>query len=371
VSETLKSREAGARRPQANTTPQTIVAVPSGSSQQTAGPTALDFDYLLPAAHRLDDFMEIPTYDDIASFEPELGLDRLNNVHGLLWLAGRPMPPRPLHYQLVASREIFISEKMDMHLLWERNRIYLKPIPRYLLDHKFWAEFLICKKDSKCACFVSSDPSPGKQSKAAVSVKSAPNKGCDRRILYKNSLGFLLSYAALVQYESDFFIAKAAHLLPENMEWEDWRALVRQLLDQKNSKNINERFRFGELRLTRLNEIYLLRLFKLRGYMSRLRDYREYFHQNLAPIVTLITYIAIVLTAMQVGLATGKLQQNETFQQASYGFTIFSIVGPLALVFIAIVGFLVLFISNVLATLSYKKERFAKYDKLQAGAQQT
>ncbi|GAB1311990.1 hypothetical protein MFIFM68171_02200 [Madurella fahalii] len=32
---------------------------------------------------------------------------------------------------------------------------------------------------------------------------------------------------------------------------------------------------------------------------------------------------------MQVGLATERLQGNTAFQQASYGFTIFAILGPL------------------------------------------
>ncbi|KAM7209827.1 hypothetical protein V8F06_014790 [Rhypophila decipiens] len=40
-------------------------------------------------------------------------------------------------------------------------------------------------------------------------------------------------------------------------------------------------------------------------------------------------FVALVLTAMQVGLATERLQGNAAFQQASYGFTIFAILGPL------------------------------------------
>jgi hypothetical protein len=40
-------------------------------------------------------------------------------------------------------------------------------------------------------------------------------------------------------------------------------------------------------------------------------------------------FVVLVLTAMQVGLATERLQSNAAFQQASYGFAIFAILGPM------------------------------------------
>ncbi|KAI1734013.1 hypothetical protein F4680DRAFT_439758 [Xylaria scruposa] len=46
-------------------------------------------------------------------------------------------------------------------------------------------------------------------------------------------------------------------------------------------------------------------------------------------MATATVFIALVLTAMQVGLATEQLRGNAAFQQASYGFTIFDIVGPM------------------------------------------
>ncbi|KAK0752900.1 hypothetical protein B0T18DRAFT_313080, partial [Schizothecium vesticola] len=55
-------------------------------------------------------------------------------------------------------------------------------------------------------------------------------------------------------------------------------------------------------------------------------NYSSLFHDNLAWIATAAVFMALVLTAMQVGLATEQLQGNATFQQASYGF---AILGPL------------------------------------------
>lgn len=64
----------------------------------------------------------------------ELGVGRLNDIHDWLWLVGRPMPPRPLYYQKAARRDIVVHEQMDLHLIWDNKRMFLKPIPRYLLE---------------------------------------------------------------------------------------------------------------------------------------------------------------------------------------------------------------------------------------------
>lgn len=48
-----------------------------------------------------------------------------------------PMPPRPLHHQLLLSREISVTEQMDMYLVWMTGRMFLKPIPRFLLEPYF------------------------------------------------------------------------------------------------------------------------------------------------------------------------------------------------------------------------------------------
>ncbi|KAK3347122.1 hypothetical protein B0T25DRAFT_461963, partial [Lasiosphaeria hispida] len=78
----------------------------------------------------------------------DLSVKRLNDIYGWLWLAGRPMPSRPLNYQQSTSSEIVLDERADMHLVWVVPRcIHLKPIPRYLLDHDFWSAHLADRKD--------------------------------------------------------------------------------------------------------------------------------------------------------------------------------------------------------------------------------
>lgn len=316
---------------------------------------------LLPASYSHGGDLEVPL-PTIGYFQHEFNLNRLNKIYRHLWLAGRPVPPRPLHFQLEVSREIVISEQMDIHLLWDVNKIYLKPVPRYLLDYNFWKDYLACEQGCECSRQLR-NTAPQKGQPEEAKMQQSATLRCARRRVYGVALGFLLSYAALIRYESDLHIAHERHLLPEFVDWTSWRTFVGELLmlDAKTRNDVDKRFRYGELRLSRLNKIYTVRLLVPRGYRLDLATYGDYFHQNLAPILSFIAYVAIVLTAMQVGLATERLAGNKAFQDVSFGFTVFSIIGPLALV--AVVGFifLVAFVYNFILAVKLKKERLATY----------
>jgi hypothetical protein len=269
------------------------------------------------------------------------------------------MPPRPLHYQCAASREIVISEQMDLHLVWERQRIYIKPLPRYLLDHAFWQDCALCKEVDRCPCSVYSEVE--KAGILEMRDVSTTDGSCDKRKLYSIAIGFLLSYVALIQYESDFDIAKSSKIIPEDLSWRAWRSLVKQLLDKPELQGqVHKRFIFGELRLGRLNKIYRYRLLETRGYKFTLQTYQEYFLKSFAPIIAVLGTIGIVLNALQLGLATAQLQDNGAFNSASYGFTVFTLVLPLAAVASVISGFVWLFISNTWSTIVYWKQKKLK-----------
>ncbi|KAF6806713.1 hypothetical protein CPLU01_15876 [Colletotrichum plurivorum] len=311
-----------------------------------------DFTSLLPASRRTKDDdlvapalfpildpagvvdMRHPT-DILDCVDEEVKLDRLADIHEWLWIVGRPMPPRPLHQQRLLNREIMITEKMDMHLVWTTNRIFIKPLPRFLLSRRFWARFLCCHE---------------------VPVSNADSCSCGGR--RERALGFLFSYAALIAHESDFHVAKETRLIPEEVPWSAWRAAVRELLGASPIyPRIDPRFHYGELRLSRLNKIYLIWKTPLRGYMSRWNQYGSFFQDNFTWLASSTVFIAVVLTAMQVGLATEVLQNNEAFQSASYGFTVFSILGPLAAAGLIMVVFCYMFIDNLIATRLYARER--------------
>lgn len=303
------------------------------------------FSSLLPASIRTpSDDMDIPRLDT-EFLQRELGVTRLNHIHSWLWIAGRPMPPRALHYQILLGRRVVITEQIDMHMVWAGGRIFLKPIPRYLFEADFWTKYLSCQ--------------PGCAHSSSRNSEKAAEK-CTEHWLWKCALGFMLSYVALISHESDFLIAQQNYLLPSELTWSSWRSLVRHLLAISSHQNVNQRYHYGELRLGRLNKIYRFSRFAvLRGYKSGYNQYSDLFRDNFKWVASVFAYVALVLTAMQVGLATHVLGGSSMFQSVSYGFTVFSIIAPLAIVSAVFFIFVVLFCSNWIATEKYKEKRFA------------
>lgn len=318
------------------------------------GGGAEPFSPLLAASYRTDkDNLDVPRVDSDYLWQ-ELGVDRLNQIHTWLWTVGRPMPARALHHQKLLRREIIVTEQMDMHLVWTTNRIFIKPIPRFLLEPRFWVDHMSCAPG--CNCSAISSKNMGQQ--RAV--------GCEQAQLRKCALGFLLSYAALVSHESDLFIAQESHLLPEELPWLSWKTFVQQVLNQESIyHHINKRFIYGELRLGRLNAVYRFTgLSLLRGYQTGYSQYSSFFRENFTWLASILAYVVVVLTAMQVGLATKTLEESPSFQTASYGFTVFSIVSSLAAVAIVVAVFFVLFIYNWVKTKKYEKKRLLEIERL-------
>ncbi|KAI1175878.1 hypothetical protein F4777DRAFT_299947 [Nemania sp. FL0916] len=297
---------------------------------------------LFPASYLTEqDDLAPPKLDDIKYFEDQLGVGRLGRppTSTWLWIAGRPVPPRALHHQLLLGREIVIVEQMDLHLVWTSGRMFLKPLPRYLLEPSFWTTYLTCAHDEPC-----------------TRTTQSP---CAHRRLWRCALGFLFSYAALVRYESDFQIAQEKRLIPIQARWQSWRRLVAELDTEHIYGDIDPRYVYGELRLSRLNKIqYLHWGGAFRGYLNLWQSYGDFLSDNFTWVASAAVFVAIVLTAMQVGLGTDRLQENGAFQSASYGFTVFSIVGLAVAVGLIFCAFLYAFIVNLVATIKYGKRRF-------------
>ncbi|OHE95304.1 hypothetical protein CORC01_09449 [Colletotrichum orchidophilum] len=295
-----------------------------------------DWSDLLPATTRTKhDHITVPQADDVEFLERELLVRRLNDIQDLLWICGRPMPPRPLHYQILTSREIHVTENPELHLVWAKNRIFIKPMPRWLLNPEFWATNLAEASDKQ------SDPR--------------------KQQLVSCALGFLYTYTALIAYESDFRIAVDKGLVPDGMKWYQWKALSAQIAQNHCYASVNPRYWYGELRLSRLNKIYRIRLgYVLRGFSKVVSHavYEDLLRDNFATLAAVLGYVVIVLTAMQVGLATDRLVGDGAFQSVSYGFTVFSILAPL-IAGACIIGIVVvMFVSNWAVTKAYETKRF-------------
>jgi hypothetical protein len=164
-----------------------------------------------------------------------------------------------------------------------------------------------------------------------------PNTTCKER-LRKVARGFLYTYACLISTESDFSIAIEKRLLPREtddspIKWAQWQRLVREIIAQHGSSKVHPRFVRAELRLSRINVIHRTKQFLFsEAYFGGWNNYSSFFRDNLAWIAAITAYLVLILTAMQVGLATERLQANTAFQQASYAFTLLAILGPVCMV---------------------------------------
>lgn len=75
------------------------------------------------------------------SIDLDLELPRLEKIHDYLWLAGSPKA-RPLHREKTKRWEFVIIEQTNLHLVWWGNYMLVKPLPRFLLNHKSFQDSL-------------------------------------------------------------------------------------------------------------------------------------------------------------------------------------------------------------------------------------
>ncbi len=350
---------------------------PAGDGHQRLPPPLLDS--LLPGVYRDEGDREHPTVPHLSTpsltssayLTSELRLGRLDGFsHHRFWLLGAPALPQPLHDCAHRGRTICVTERMDRHLalgLASTNRgggfkhdlLYLKPLPRLLLDTRFWSEVLSCecrREDGsdadKSAAGVGgrllqiaqatkpgSTPSLSSSPPASSSLRShgsgtSSRSVCDKQHLWDCALGFLFSYIALVANESDFRIAQEHGLLPAEVSWAGWRILARQVAQSPDivARRFHQRFLYGELRLHRLRELSQLKRGSLLPVLvGRLDRSARFFQNNVRWLASLVAYIAIVLTALQTGLTTDGLSTNGIFQKFALVFTVFSLIAPLCI----------------------------------------
>jgi hypothetical protein len=176
-----------------------------------------------PAAVRCGDRLLLPEEEYDLYLDVELETSKLDKIHQLLWLAGLPRCARPLHRQRLMNRTLVITENPDEHLVWHESRVFVKPLPEFLLSYEYWLHHL-----------------------------------CTNKKRHRYACGLVLSYVWLVNYPSDLQIAKDSQLPPENIDWASWTAFLVDFLTQINPHTLHQvarRYQYGELRLTRLNLI--------------------------------------------------------------------------------------------------------------------
>jgi uncharacterized membrane protein len=295
-------------------------------SKEYALSTALP---IYPILVRTESRLIRPHEDEEHFLKATLQTPKLDRIYKHLWLAGLPKAARPLHRQKLLGRELVLTEHADEHLVWHQRRMIVKPLPEYLLNTQYWERTL-----------------------------------CADQALHKSACGLLISYAWLVSYESDLKIAKDIGLLPAGIRWQEWTWFLGDLLRNINIdtlEQVDQRYHYGELRLNRLNAIYRVfpavssftTLIRGGGFMSSSTWQSSLFRRNFAWLLTVLVYLTVILSALQVGLATEMLQQDAAFAWASYGFCVASILIILLIMGTVLFVWFILFWFHVISTLRY------------------
>lgn len=357
-------------------------ATGSPASPKVPPPPPPPLESYLPGVYRDESLPQLSTPSLTAAYlVTELGLGRLDGFnHHWFWLLGSPALPRPLHDCAHRGRTICVTERMDRHLglglgsdggrgtgSGKRDLLYLKPLPRFLLDTRFWEQVLACECKREDVVVVMTgrrswgskggsgnstqsslrgslrfqpQPQPRTQtqktvtSSSSAASSSSTSSTCDKRHLWDCALGFLYSYAALVAHESDFRIAQEHGLLPAEVTWHSWRVLTRQVITSPDvvAHRFHQRFLYGEMMLHRLREISQLKRGGLVPVLiGRLDRFARFFQGNVRWLASLVAYIAIVLSALQTGLTTDGLAASAAFQSFASGFTMFALIAPLSI----------------------------------------
>lgn len=241
--------------------------------------------------------------DTIKFLGEEFWADDLEKIAPRLWIMSTPSSTNinPLHRQRVKGREIIVTEEPRLHLVWFYDRIFIKPLPKYLLSYALWETFLV-NEGGPLVC---------------------------RDELRRATLGFLRTYRYLIQHESDFTIAKQEHLslIPKNVEWEEFCEFI-SALDKVEDSDVSKRYCYGELRLSRLN-LYAPLLMGNSHYENLHGQYGDYFARMYGPILFVFAVVSTVLNSMQVDLAVEQTPATHwaSIWLAFHWFSVLSLLG--------------------------------------------
>ncbi|KAE8154566.1 hypothetical protein BDV25DRAFT_135736 [Aspergillus avenaceus] len=198
---------------------------------------------------------------------------RLDDLHPVLWMVGTRKSDHvySLHKQIVRGHEIVYAEDPGLHLVWYYDKIYIKPIPPYLLNHAFWNTHL----------YGNSEPT--------VKLRQA-------------ALGFMRTYVWLIQSEYDFHLAQTKMLVPGNTTFLRFMHFIDSFRHIQDTE-VNPRYRqYGQLRLSRLNlwsKLYQGRMF----YYKVDAQYAAYFARFVPLFLFIFGSVSVALSGMSVVLA--------------------------------------------------------------------
>ncbi|KAI9748768.1 MAG: hypothetical protein M4579_007126 [Chaenotheca gracillima] len=252
---------------------------------------------------KLDDRAELKSF-----LERELCAPDLETMAPRLWVMTTQSSSNinPLHRQKVKGREIVVTEDPRLHCIWIHNRIFIKPIPRYLLCYDFW---------DSCILGPVSD------------------RGDRLGTIEKAATGYLRTFQHLIQHESDFAIAQQDHLrlVPQDVTWPMFCDFVSDL-ESIRDVDVSGRYQYGEIRLSRLN--FYAPFFLGRYYFEQIHgQYSDIFGRLMGPVLFIFAIVSTVLNSMQVEMAVEQVSAEpwQALQSICRWFSILSLLGTVAI----------------------------------------
>jgi hypothetical protein len=239
--------------------------------------------------------------------ENELTTTKLNDMQPYYYLMTTKSSKNisSLTEQVVRGRKITITENPGLHLVWVQDRVFLKPLPEYLMSYQFWEHYLL------------SDTSPIKEEV--------------RKKLLQAARGFLRSYFYLVQHKSDFQLAtkdEKAILIPESITYDKFNKFIQACKAKITDDDVSPRWHVGEIRLTRLN--IWCQLTRRGIYQTVEWEYMAYFTRFFGPILFVFAIFSLLLSSMSLVLSVRAVLEPSNFSWRVFatvarGFALFTI----------------------------------------------
>ena len=221
---------------------------------------------------------------------------------------------------------VILCENPQLHLVWYYDRIFVKPIPKYLLSQAF-RQYL--------------DTQPFQLREAA--------------------LGFMRTYSYLIRYEADFRVAQEKGLIPKSegsstgsreTTFETFAELI-TWFDRLSDDCVAPRYSYGELRLTRLNFYSRIFLRKLTFHHVD-AQLGSFLNHAVAPFITGFVIVSVILNALQMELTA---QPNNAFGTRWTNFAALS--RWVSVVALGLAAFTAIFVLSLMTTIFVHDTWFA------------
>jgi hypothetical protein len=223
----------------------------------------------------------------------EFNTPLLDELYDRLWLVGTPLGHHidALQTHRLKGRTIVPTDDPRLHLIWDNDKVYLKPVPIYLVNHDVWTLYLS-----------SAGPKRGADSPIAAASSESAVVAFDR----STAVGFLRSYSLLISHPLDLDMAKEAYLVPQDITWVQWSKFISHFR-RIGDENVAKRYHYGQLHLSRLN--WIVRVFRPQHahniwfYELPHWSFSAFLADYTTPLVFIFVTVSLILSSMQVALS--------------------------------------------------------------------